>query len=411
MNGYRTFHFKVLWLFSMLVLTGCVQTAQPSIENQPPRQTQSPIQVTPTFKTASPTQPGIILQDQILEQADPAGGWKVAVPETQGMDSEKLAQMFESVRSKQLPLNSLLIVRNGFLVTEAYFYPYDQNTKHVQFSCTKSVISALMGIAISKGIIHGVDQPMLSFFPGKTPKQMKDGWDGMILEDVLTMRTGLDWKDRDSDFSNLYRSGDWVQFMLDLPVIDTPGSQFIYCSGCSHLLSAAIEETSGSGTLDFARSFLFGPLGISDYSWETDRSGIPIGGWGLSLTPRDMAKFGFLYLHRGEWNGQQVIPASWVQASVEKHTDSDSSLGYGYQWWVYPKFGAFTALGREGQTIFVIPDLNMVIVTTAQGMPDHEEIFGLIEDYIVPASSSTPLPENPAGNAQLNLLTKEAEKP
>jgi len=141
-------------------------------------------------------------------------------------------------------------------------------------------------------------------------------------------------------------------------------------------------------TRNFAQKELFAPLGISSFSWDTDSKGIPIGGWGLQITPRDMAKLGYLYLHNGTWDGQQIVSAEWVRAATQKHVGTDSQLGYGYQWWIYPSFGAYTALGRNGQTIFVVPDLKLVIVTTA-ALDGHEEIFQLIEKYIVPAAQKT----------------------
>ena len=138
-------------------------------------------------------------------------------------------------------------------------------------------------------------------------------------------------------------------------------------------------------TRDFAEQDLFKPLGISNVYWETDAAGIPIGGWGLRLTPRDMAKLGYLYLRDGMWDGKQIVSAEWVERATRKLTGTDSDLGYGYQWWTYPTLEAYTALGRYGQTIFVIPQLDMVIVTTAE-TDDHTPIFELIEDYVFPAA-------------------------
>jgi CubicO group peptidase (beta-lactamase class C family) len=135
---------------------------------------------------------------------------------------------------------------------------------------------------------------------------------------------------------------------------------------------------------DFADQYLFQPLGISNMQWDTNPDGVPIGGWGLQMTPRDMAKLGYLYLQDGQWNGQQIVSAQWVKNATQTHTETDGSLGYGYQWWTYPSLKAYTALGRYGQTIFVIPEADLVIVTTAQ-MENHDAIFQLIEEYIMPA--------------------------
>jgi CubicO group peptidase (beta-lactamase class C family) len=140
---------------------------------------------------------------------------------------------------------------------------------------------------------------------------------------------------------------------------------------------------------DFADQYLFKPLGISNVRWDLDAEGTPIGGWGLQLTPRDMAKLGYLYLRSGQWDGQPIVSAKWVENATRVHTETDGPLGYGYQWWTYPPLAAYTALGRGGQTIFVIPELDLVIVTTA-AMNGHDEIFQIIQQYILPAVQDAP---------------------
>ena len=179
-------------------------------------------------------------------------------------------------------------------------------------------------------------------------------------------------------------SSDWVKQVLDLPMREAPGSQFNYCSGCSHVLSAIVQQATDMNPRDFADQYLFKPLGITDYRWDVDAEGTPIGGWGLQLTPRDMAKLGYLYLRNGQWEGQQIVSAEWVANATRTHTETGGDLGYGYQWWTYPSLAAYTALGRDGQMIFVIPELDLVIVTTAE-MNGHDEIFQLIQQYILPA--------------------------
>src|SRR5690606_20827466 len=125
--------------------------------------------------------------------------------------------------------------------------------------------------------------------------------------------------------------------------------------GCSHILSAILQQATGMNPRDFAERYLFKPLGISNIQWDTDPAGIPIGGWGLQMTPRDMAKLGYLYLQGGKWDGQQILSAEWVEDATRKHTDTDGALGYGYQWWIDSALEGYAAFGRYGQTIFVIP--------------------------------------------------------
>ena len=315
----------------------------------------------------------------------PTRGWRTSTPEEQGMDSQKLAAMLEEVKQESLDLHSLLVVRNGYIVSETYFQSYNQDVKHEVYSVTKSFIATLIGIAIDKGYIAGVNLPVQDFFPGRSFENQDARKQAMTLENLLTMRSGLDWEESDTTIGKMYQSRDWVKFMMDMPMSGQPGSKFNYCSGCSHILSAALRQKTGMNTRDFARQVLFEPLGISNYDWSTDSTGIPIGGWGLQLTPRDMAKLGYLYLHNGTWDGQQVVSAGWVKTAVQKHTETDTELGYGYQWWTYPSLGAFMALGRYGQTIFVIPGLKIIIVTTA-ALDGHDAIFQLIENYVVPAA-------------------------
>ena len=318
----------------------------------------------------------------------PTEAWRTSAPEEQGMDSQKLAEMLSTIQGQHLNLHSLLIIRNGYLVSETYFGVYQQDTRHELYSCTKSFVSTLIGIAIDKGYIDRTDRRVVDFFPERTFSYLDEQKEAMTLEDLLTMRSGLDWQEGDPVYGAMYRSPDWVQFVLDEPMAQPPGSSFNYCSGCSHVLSAILQETTGMNPRDFAELYLFQPLGISDIRWDTDAVGIPIGGWGLQMTPRDMAKLGYLYLQDGQWDGEQIVSVRWVENATRKHTETDGALGYGYQWWTYPSLGGYTALGRYGQTIFVIPEADLVVVTTAQ-MEDHDEVFQLIEQYILPAAEQS----------------------
>lgn len=317
----------------------------------------------------------------------PTAGWRTSTPEEQGMDGSKITQALAAIDKESLAFHSLLIIRNGYLVSETYFWGYSKTRGHELYSVTKSFVSTLVGIAIDRGSIDGVGRPMADFFPGLAFENPDPGKDAMTLEDVLTMRSGLGWIETDSTFTMLSRSPDWVKFMFDLPMAAAPGTSFYYCSGCSHLLSAAVQKATGMPTRDFAGTYLFQPLGITDVNWETDTTGIPIGGWGLSITPRDMAKLGYLFLRNGAWDGQQIVSTEWVKDATRKHTNTDGTLGYGYQWWIYPSLNAYTALGLYGQTIFVIPEKDLIIVTTA-GMENHDRIFQLIEDFIAPAAGT-----------------------
>jgi CubicO group peptidase (beta-lactamase class C family) len=182
---------------------------------------------------------------------------------------------------------------------------------------------------------------------------------------------------------------DFVQFVLDRPMAAEPGTRWNYSTGTSHLLSAIIHETTGYDTLDFANEFLFSPLGINDVVWLQDAQGIRFGGFGLSLTPRDMAKFGLLYLNNGMWDGKQVVPADCVAASVETHSSLSSIEGYGYQWWTFPALEGYGAVGLGGQFIGVFPEINTVVVFTAKLFEDisgdwmAEHYYQILSEYII----------------------------
>jgi CubicO group peptidase (beta-lactamase class C family) len=272
------------------------------------------------------------------------------------MDSARLAQAFSFIKDQGLNLHSLLVIRNGHLVVEAYFSSYHANTRHVLYSCTKSFIATLVGIAMDQGSLTSVDQPVLDFFPDQDFANPGPHKSALTLEHLLTMTSGLKWTE--NDIYPLYSNRDWIHFMLDRPLETAPGDQFNYCSGCSHLLAAILQQATGTQLLDFARANLFAPLGITDLVWETDPAGLPIGGWGLEMTPRDMAKLGYLYLNDGAWDGKQIVSASWVQRAVAKHITTGGDLDYGYQWWVDPAGRAYAALGLNGQTIFAVPEDN-----------------------------------------------------
>jgi CubicO group peptidase (beta-lactamase class C family) len=325
------------------------------------------------------------------------------------MDSERLAAMFETIEQAGLGVHSVLVVRNGALVLEAYFSPRGPENLHNAYSCTKSFTSALVGIAIRRGYLDGVDQPVLDFFPDLAGADDDPRREAMTIEHLLTMRCGLDWPESSVSYSsprNILRqmmaSRSWVRFVLERPMVADPGVAFNYNTGCSHLLSAILQEATGMRTSAFARAVLFEPLDISTSLWQSDLDGITFGGGGLWMTPRDMAKFGTLYLQGGRWMGRQIVPAEWVSASTV-------GPAYGYQWWVYAD-GSYAAHGYLGQRIVVVPHLQMVVVVTGRLPADEPRL--LIDSFIVPAARSLePLPPNPEGLALLQARIAEAAAP
>jgi CubicO group peptidase (beta-lactamase class C family) len=342
----------------------------------------------------------------------PTSGWHTATPEEQGMDSAKLADMVERIQQEKLALDSLLIVRNGYLVSELYGYPYSAKQVHFLASVTKSVIGALVGIAIQQGSIRDVRQPLFSLLPDQGVANLDAQKQAITLEDLLTMTSGLDCHENPAPGEPVMQaSQNWVQFMLDLPMAAQPGTTFNYCTGAVELISAILQQATGMSAREFANQKLFAPLGIgpiSEAQWPSDPQGVTIGGYSLALTPREMAKFGYLFLNQGQWDGQTVVPADWVAASTASQANLGGDKEYGYLWWTDPKGKWYAALGLGGQHIFVYPAENLVVVFTSDlpiDAPDSDltPLRELLDQYILPAvKSGGSLPANPDSVARLD---------
>ena len=327
-----------------------------------------------------------------------------------------LADMMETIQNESYEIDSVIVIRNGYLVVDAAVYPFDQDTKHVIRSCTKSIVSLLIGIAIDRGYIEDLKSPVLDFFPGRTVDNIDANKEKMTLENLLTMTSGFRCRDSYiygwSGLNRMRASKDWIQFMLDLPMAETPGTKFEYCNGSSFLLSAIITETTGMNALEFAKEHLFGPLGITDVIWPTNPQGINMG-WGeLRMLPHDLAKIGYLYLMGGQWEVVQIVPSSWVEDSTRKHISATLEDGYGYQWWVDDS-GIYMALGYGGQFIFVVPEKDMVVVFMSDlSERDFYVPQVLLGDYILPAAkSSEPIPNDPVAESSLRLGIEDLSNP
>ena len=314
----------------------------------------------------------------------PTTEWRSSSPEAQRMDAATLDAMFATIASERLGVHGVVVVRNGYIVAESYYPPFTATTQHVQFSVTKSFTSTLVGIALDQEHLPDVESRVADLLGGDfvAGDERKSR---LTLDDLLTMRAGLDWRESDEVIVAMARTRDWARTVLDLPMSGEPGERFNYCSGCSHVLSTIVQKSTGRSTQDFARTELLAPLGVVDYRWETDPRGLAIGGWGLWLTPRDMAKLGYLYLNGGRWEDRQIVSSEWVARATTARTDAGDGWGYGYQWWVNPKLGAYFARGRESQVICVVPAKSLVVVFTAN-MPDDRPVLRLIEEYVLPAA-------------------------
>ena len=348
----------------------------------------------------------------------PTEGWRASTPEEQGIDSLRLAEVIEYLQNQQgFTIHSLLIIRNGYVVADAYFYPFARGYLHDIASDTKSFTSTLIGIAIDRGYIEGVEQPVLDFFPERTVANLDAGKEAMRLEDLLTMRPGLRCVPEQFEITlqEMMASPDWVQFTLDLPMVAEPGTRYVYCSPTVHLLSAVVQQATGVSALEFAQEHLFGPLGVSNVIWPADSQGHNMGWGDLKLTPHDMAKFGYLFLNEGQWDGRQVVPAAWVETATSPLTRHNLvPSDYGYLWWVDPSGAYFEAAGFGGQEIYVVPDLDTVVVMTGASGGGGPGNWGeqLLNSRIIPLlDSATPLPANPEGVAALASEIQAAAAP
>jgi len=338
-------------------------------------------------------------------------------------------------------IDSITIIRNGYIVTDAYLNPlFSSGLKHHLQSCTKSITSALMGIAIDRQYVESVDQKVIDLFSAKTFSNMDERKKAITIRHLLTMSHGIRTLDsfvyKWQGLVEMMKTKDWVQFILDQPMDVMPGKRWDYSNMSSFLLSAIIHEKSGMSALHFASRYLFEPLGITDAKWPANPNGITKG-WGeLWLTPHDMAKIGWLYLNKGYWENKQIISAQWIEDSIEKIAfpkafrkviGQNGKLmlyrsiwvrlvykyflfgtdAYGYQWWIDDS-GLYLALGNGGQYIIVVPGKNMVVVFTSALKPTHIKKPGLlVGKYIIPSiSSNHAIAPNTAEFKRLKALSK-----
>jgi CubicO group peptidase (beta-lactamase class C family) len=343
--------------------------------------------------------PRVLKPKQISDQTYwPTQGWRTSTPEEQGFDSAKLADELLDLQEKNVRIDSLLIARNGYVVLDAYFYPYDNSIPHKLASVTKSVMTTLIGMAVDQGVIQ-LDQPMVSFFAEREIANLDDRKEKITLRHLVSMRNGFasGCLTGDEATLNAMRSNpDWMQAALDRRMAEEPGSEFCYDSPGMHLLSAILQEATGMTALEFARKNLFEPLGIQEVYWQSDPQGYTHGWGDLYLKPGDAAKIGYLWLNQGVWEGKQIVSANWVADSVMAYSIAGAD-SYGYGWWVSDD--SYYASGRGGQNIRVYPAYNAIVVTTARGF-DYDEITPLLAAAFI--DPEKPLPANPVNVAKLN---------
>lgn len=341
----------------------------------------------------------------------PVQGWQTGAPESQGFDSSKLAEALQAIRANGINVHSITIIRNDKMILDAYLYPYDGQTYHEIASVTKSIMTTLIGIAADQGALD-LDDRILSFFPDRKIANRGLLKNFITVRQLAGMTSGLACISANDEqtLTEMGNAPDWVQFTLDLKVGHIPGTHFEYCSPGMHVLSAILQQATGMQTAEFARLYLFEPLGITDFLWEEDPNGYSDGWAGLYLHPRDLAKIGYLMLHQGKWADQQIVSSEWVREATRLQKKTGQGDNYGFGWWVPPadQFVEFAAEGRGGQYIRVIPQLNMVIVTTGGGFQWNE-----ITPLLIPAmiNMAEPLPVNQPAGKQLDTTLALIQQP
>jgi CubicO group peptidase (beta-lactamase class C family) len=335
----------------------------------------------------------------------PTTGWRTSTPEQQGFDSAKLVEGLQALNKGNTGIHSLLIIRNGRVVLDAYFYPYEGSFPHKLASVTKSVTTTLIGIAVDQGKLQ-LDQPMVSFFPDRAIANLDNRKKSITVRHLAEMMNGMESGCLAGDEPTLdaMRSKpDWVQAALDRKLVHDPETGFCYDSPGMHLLSAILQKATGMTEYEFARQNLFEPLGIQEVFWQSDPQGTTHGWGDLYLKPRDAAKIGYLWLNHGRWEDRQIVSAAWVANSVQAHSKAGGD-DYGYGWWVArdaPPNDNYYAMGHGGQYIRVFPSYNAIVVITAQGL-DYDEINPILIAAFV--SPDEPLPANPAAVSQLKAM-------
>jgi CubicO group peptidase (beta-lactamase class C family) len=329
----------------------------------------------------------------------PTTEWQISSPEQEGMDSREFVKLIDFGTTRSF--DSLLVVRHGKIVVEVYYTPYATGIPHEVFSAVKGVISTLIAIASKDRLLDTSNHRVLDFFDRQSFANVDERKEAITVQNLLNMMSGIEWKQPDSMFE-MEQSPDWVKFVLDKPMVSSPGKVFNYSNGNAHILSAIITKLTGMSTLDYAIAKLFSPLGINDLYWEHDPQGIPNGGKGLFLLPRDMAKIGYLWLRNGEWEREQLLPSAWIEgvihAATDPHAPGEPELRYSDLFWVLPERHVYAAIGYHGQLIMVFPELDIVAVTTGR---DNYLVREFADFILGSVKSDTALPPDAAS---ANLL-------
>lgn len=335
-----------------------------------------------------------------------------STPEAEGISSAAIQKFIESYKKEKHELHSIMIIRHGKVISEAWWSPYAPELKHSMYSVSKSWTSTAVGFAVNENRLK-VSDKVLSFFPEYADLSTNNFLKDLTVKDLLTMSVG---HKTDPTRSVIVMQPDWMRGFLKTPIEYTPGTKFLYNTLATYMLSAIVQKLTGQSLVNYLEPRLFKPLGISGVDWEYDSKGINTGGWGIRVKTEDMAKLGLTYLNRGKYHGKQVISNAWVKEATQKHIDqnpeasqakkdsSDWLQGYGYQFWRC-RNGAFRADGAYGQYIVMMPEQDAVVVITSESM-DLQDDLNMIWQHLLPAFGNKKLAANPIDHASLRHFLK-----
>lgn len=327
--------------------------------------------------------------------------------EEEGFSSSNLNAIFTYVRNQQVNVHSLMIIRNDKIVFDACFYPYTRGLQHDIASCTKSITSLLIGIAIDKGFIRNENELVKKYFP--EIKSYSKNYQTLTIKDLLTMTSGLDCggDNEEAIFNGLFKASDWPAYIFNIPSVNAPGKQFSYCSCNFYLLAEILYRSTKLSPEKFADKYLFKPIGIKSFYWTKNNKGVNYGWGDLAIRPYDMAKIGRLLLNNGKWNGVQVVSGGYIRKATGLQVVFSDHKGYGYGFWI-DNDHAFNAVGRGGQRIYVDRLHNVIIVATGGGY-DWDEKGGL-SDIIGSSFHQDALNRNQTAADSIKLAIANAAK-
>jgi CubicO group peptidase (beta-lactamase class C family) len=324
------------------------------------------------------------------DPVDDTASWTMSTPEAQGLSSARLERAASALAA--LPQTwSFLVIRHGALVFERYFHGSAKHHANNVHSASKSIWGAAIGIAIGDGLIPSADATLGTTLPASYVAVMSPQTQAVKIRDLLTMTSGTRWTE-DTTENQIQQTPDWIASILQLPRAATPGTRFNYSTGNTHIASAVLDTATRMPACEFIHRRLLAPMGIVAERWGRDPQGYFSGGYNFYATPRELAKFGLLYLGDGKWNGAQLVPASWVTASMTNQADAGAPYSYGYTFWLRNLAGhrAAMAWGFAGQMIYIIKDLDLVVVMTTNTRDQGDDTFdgaSIVEDEVIPAAT------------------------